>query len=418
MPILGMRTTANFVTNQRPENYREAIALLYPKSPEIRKAPLTALTSVMKKRKVIDPVFHWWEKELNNRRFQLTADLPATAGGAAGTLTIDATYNTATGLKKNDMLYVEQTGETMMVSADPTATNQIPVTRGFSAGGTGVALTLITAGTNPYLMVIGSGFEEGSVAPTGVNFDPLERNNYTQIFRSTWEMTRTAKQTQLRTGDARKEAKRECLEYYAVDQERAYFFGKKNSATVSGKPLRTMSGVFEQITSASAANVITADATNGVNMDTLMAWMELMFRFGSSEKMAFGGSGALLTINEIVRKNTSMQIESGIKEYGMEVSKLRTPFGTLVFMPHPLFSQSTGGTVGGTQFYGLDTTMVVLDMNYVSWVYLQDIVEDRNITPVSLDGEKGGMIGECSLELQFPKTHFIFKQMKKAVKDA
>ena len=33
--ILGMRTTANFVTNQRPENWRETIMLAYPNSAEV-----------------------------------------------------------------------------------------------------------------------------------------------------------------------------------------------------------------------------------------------------------------------------------------------------------------------------------------------------------------------------------------------
>jgi hypothetical protein len=200
MPILGMRTTANFVTNQRPENWRETIALLYPNSSRVREAPLTALTSVMKTRKTDDPTFHWFEKSLNNRRFLVTAALGAVAGGTAGTVTVDATYNAATGLKLNDLLYAEGTGEIFRVSADPSATNAIPVIRGAQTGGAGLALDPAVAGTNPYLMVIGSAFEEGSQAPTGVNFDPLERYNYTQIFRSALEGTRTAMKTRLRTG--------------------------------------------------------------------------------------------------------------------------------------------------------------------------------------------------------------------------
>src|SRR5215207_6534813 len=270
MPILGMRTTANFVANQRPENWRETIALLYPRSAEVRKAPLTALTAVMKEKSTDDPVFHWWEKELNNRRFLVTADFGVTAGGAAGNITVDATYNPATTVKKNDVLLVEHTGEIMIVSADPTATNTIPVLRGANTGGTGLAITLATAGTNPYLMVIGSAFEEGSDAPTGVQFDPLERSNYCQIFRSTLEFTRTATKTKLRTGNAVKEAKRECLEFFSVDMERAFWFSKKGSGTVNGKPRRMTSGVIEQIQTSASANVITADATTGVDMDWLM----------------------------------------------------------------------------------------------------------------------------------------------------
>lgn len=418
MPILGMRHTNNFVANQRPENWRETILLMYPTSAEAAKAPLTALTAVMKKRSVDDPVFHWWEKGLNNRRFLITADLGVTAGGAAGSLTVDTAYNPSTSLKKNDILLIEHTGEVVRVSADPTATNTIPVIRGANTGGTGLALTAAGAGVNPYAMVIGSAFEEGSDAPTGVNFDPNERSNYTQIFRSTLEITRTASKTRLRTGDAVKEAKRECLEYYSVDIERAFWFGKKGSSSVNGKPLRMMSGIFEQIQSTSSANVITADATTGVDMDWLNALMRDIFADGGSEKMAFLGNGALHTIGEIVRKNSTMNIESGIKEYGMSVVRLHSSFGTLVMKSHPLFSQQSGGTNGGSEFYSHSNTMVILDMQFLKYVYLDDIQYQPELQQTGLDGMKSGYLSEISIELGHGKSHWIIKNLAKAKKDA
>jgi hypothetical protein len=418
MPILGMRTTANFVTNQRPENWRETIALLYPNSSRVREAPLTALTSVMKTRKTDDPTFHWFEKSLNNRRFLVTAALGAVAGGTAGTVTVDATYNAATGLKLNDLLYAEGTGEIFRVSADPSATNAIPVIRGAQTGGAGLALDPAVAGTNPYLMVIGSAFEEGSQAPTGVNFDPLERYNYTQIFRSALEGTRTAMKTRLRTGDQVAEAKREALEYFSVDMERSFWFGKRGTSTVNGKPWRMMDGVFQQIANASSANIQTADAALGADMDWLEANMELWFRQGSSEKMFFAGSQALLTLGAIVRKNSAMQIQSGIKEYGMEVVKISSAFGQLTGVVHPLFSQMQGGTTGGTAFYSYSHAMAILDMDSVKYVYFDDVQYQKDITPVGLDGTKSGYLAEVSIELDFPQTHFLVKNLAKAKKDA
>lgn len=418
MPILGMRTTANFVTNQRPENWRESIALMYPNSSRVREAPLTALTSVMKTRKVDDPVFHWWEKSLNNRRFLLTAALGVTAAGAAGTLSVDANFNAATGVKMNDLLFLEQTGEIVRVSVDPSATNAIAVIRGAQTGGSGLALDPAVAGVNPYAMVIGSAFEEGSQAPTGVNFDPNDRFNYTQIFRSTLEGTRTAMKTRLRTGDQVNEAKRECLEYFSVDMERGFWFGKRGSTTVNGKPWRMMDGVIQQIANASGANIITADASLGADMDWLMAQMEVWFRQGSSEKMFFAGSGALLTLGEIVRKNSQLTIQSGMKEYGMEVTKITTPFGQLTGVVHPLFSQMQGGSNGGTPFYSYNHAMAILDMDSIKYVYFDDVTYQRDITPVGLDGQKSGYIAEVSIEVSFPQTHFLIKNLAKAKKDA
>lgn len=419
MPILGMRTTANFVTNQRPENWRETITLLYPNSSRAAPAPLTALTSVMKTRKVDDPIYHWWEKSLNNRRFLLTASLGVTAANAADSLTVDVSYNPSTGLKKNDLLMVEQTGEILRVSADPTATATIPVLRGVQTGGSGLAVVFNGAGINPYVTAIGSAFEEGSDAPTGVNFDPNERFNNTQIFRSTLEMTRTASETRLRTGDQVAEAKRECLEYFSVDMERGFWFGKKGSSTVNGKPWRTMAGIFAQIEAASGANVLTADATNGADANWLFPVMEQIFRTGSTEKMAFAGSGALLTINELVRKNTTADwsMSEPQREYGMEVVRIRTAFGTLVLKVHPLFSQMQGGTNGASPFYSHNNTMVVLDMDYARYVYMHDVDYEKDLTPIGLDGLKSGYLAEVSIQLEHPATHFIVKNLAKARKD-
>ena len=68
--FLGMRGTGDFtVTGQRPENWREMILYLYPNG----KAPLTAIMSMMKSEKTDDPIFHWFEKELDGQRVDVTA---------------------------------------------------------------------------------------------------------------------------------------------------------------------------------------------------------------------------------------------------------------------------------------------------------------------------------------------------------
>lgn len=55
MAIQGLRDTSNFVADQRPQNWREGIMLLYPNG----KMPLLALTSVMKSRSVDDYTFNF-----------------------------------------------------------------------------------------------------------------------------------------------------------------------------------------------------------------------------------------------------------------------------------------------------------------------------------------------------------------------
>lgn len=406
MPIQGLRDTSNFVADQRPKNFREGLLLFNPNGT----APLTALTSLMKKRKVDDPEFYWWEKRLQSRRVALGANVATTA---VTTITL---ASGAKGFKQGDLLYVEQTGEIMAVNADPSTDTTLSVTRGF-AGSTAATVTYAGAGVNPNITCVGSAYEQGSLAPTGVNFDPTKVYNYTQIFRQTLEMTRTAGQTRLRTGDAVKEAKREVLELISTDLERAFLMGKRTSTTQNGKPLYTMDG-FEN--SVDANNIVTADTSTGCTMEALEGYLERVFRYGSSEKMAFTGNVGLLTINQIIRKNTSWQIQSGLKEAGMNVSRLICPFGELVLKTHPLLNLVTGGSTAGTAYYARNSWLYIMDMANVQYVTFQndDIKYQPDLQSNGLDGMKAGYIGEVSIEFHQSESHFLIKNLAKAAKDA
>lgn len=395
MPILGMRNDENWFTNQRPENWRQTMLMLYPNG----KMPLTALTGMMKSESVDDPVFHWFNKNLNDRRLKISEDLD----GSETAIDIDNTYNSAFSVKNGDMMLIEASGEIVRVAADPTANNLITVTRA-QADTTGTAVTI--ASSNPYAVVIGSAFEEGSLAPTGVSFDPVEANNYTQIFRSTLEMTRTAEKTRLRTGDQVKEAKRECLEYFGIDMERAFIFnGNKKLITINSKPARLTAGILYQIP---AANRIAAPVGGLINMDWLEARMSQIFSVGSNEKLVIGGNAILGALGAAVRKNSSYNITSGVKEYGMNVSRFTSPFGELVFKTHPLFNQMSGGTASDavTTFTAMANNAIVLDMDRVRYRYITDVLYEKDLTAVGLDGKKSGYIAECGLELHDPSTHF------------
>ena len=419
MAILGLRDTSGFTTaGERPQNWRETLLLLYPNSAEAAKAPLTALTSLMKEKSTDDPHFHWFTKTLDDRRLKLNVALAAGTPGASASLAVDDTFKPAIVVYENSVLYVEATGEILLVTADPVDTNNIIVSRGFG-GSTPAAVDPAVAGTNPYLLIIGSAFEEGSMPPTGVNFDPEEQYNYTQIFRRTLEITRTAAKTRLRTGDAVKEARRECLEYTSVDMERAFILGKRALNTYKGKPQRTTGGVVWQIQQAAPNNIFTWPADGEIDMNNLEIKMEEMFRYGSYEKMAFAGNGALLAIQQVVRKNTNYQIFSGEKEYGMKVTRLTTPFGELAIKVHPLFTQNAGGTAGGTPFGGMTNWFLVLDMERVRYRYLvdSDLDYQTKLEPNGLDGMQSGYLAECGIEIEFPETCFLWKNLRAGVKD-
>lgn len=406
MAIQGLRTSGNFATDERPKHWREGLLMRYPNG----QFPLTGLTSKMKSRSVDDAEFNWWEKEVQTRRLEVTADrsttdtqLPVTAG--------------AMGFKEGDLFYVNQTAEILRVMTDPTSDTSLTVKRGFS-GTTAAAIDYDGAGKDPYVTCIGSAYEEGSSAPTGVNFDPAKVNNYTQIFRNTLEATRTALKTRLRTTDQAREAKRECLEYHGIDMERAFFFGVKNESVLKGKPIRTTAGVLSFVP---AGNIITADTSTGTDFETLEGYMEQIFRFGSSEKLVFTGNIALLTLQRIIRgaKGINWSLQSD-KEFGMNVTRVSCPFGTLVFKTHPLFNQMVGGTTGGTAYYGLNSHCIILDMENVKYVNLKDsdTKYESNLQDNGVDGMKSGYLTECGLEVAHAKTHWWIKNLAMAKDEA
>lgn len=402
MPIQGLRHTDNFATNERPQNWREAILRLEPNG----SAPLTALTSMMKSESTDDPIFHWWQKNTQERRIALstgvtnaTQNLPFVSG--------------ALGFKRGDVLMSEETQEIVVVVQDPTIDTALMVTRGF-AGTTSASTSATQAGDNPYFRGIGSAYEEGSEAPTGVGFDPTEYYNYTQIFRNTLEMTRTAAKTRLRTGDQVKEAKRECLELHSIDMEMAFWFGKRAATTFGGKPWRTTNGIYQSILLSASQNVITA--ATAVTMTNLETYMKDIFKYGSSQKMVFTGNASLLALNQIIRRNSQYNIDFGAKEYGMRVARLICPFGELVFKTHPLFNQMSGGTTAGTAYNGLDTWMFVLDMKNILYRYLDDsdTKYQKDLQSNGLDGMKSGYLTECGLEVQKALTHYVIREFAAA----
>ena len=400
MAIQGLRDTSGFVTDQRPKNWREAIMLLYPNG----KAPLTAMTSMMKSRKVDDPEFNWWTKSLPDQRVQLATGQTITA--TTTTLTL-ATGGLA--LKDGHLLKFEENSEIVAVNGDPTSNTSITVTRG-AAGTTATTITATGAGVNPYLVVVGNANEEGSDAPTGISYDPTKVYNYAQIFRNTLEMTRTASRTRLRTGDSVKEAKRECLELHSMEMEKAFWLGERSEGTKNGKPWRTTRGIANWIDS---NNIISALGTT-ITMTTLEGYLEQAFRYGSEEKVGFCGNIAMLTLQRIARLNSSYQLMQGQKEFGMNVSRLICPFGTVILKTHPLFNQLTGGTTGTGTYYGMNSWLFILDMAEISYTYIDDTKYEKDLQANGQDGMKSGYLTEAGLEFHHPTAHFLIKGLATA----
>ena len=116
MAITGLYATDDFGTDQRPKDWLSGLLRLYPNG----KAPLVAISSMMKSRTVEDPEFNWWEKEVQDRKLTLTEDIDAnelpwsvsaSSGGQGGALSV----------KLGDVLWSPQTDELVRISGNPSS---------------------------------------------------------------------------------------------------------------------------------------------------------------------------------------------------------------------------------------------------------------------------------------------------------
>lgn len=399
MAIQGLRNLSQFTVGgdraQRPENWREGTLLLFPNGD----TPLFGLSAAMREESTDDPKFHWFEKVFADQRIQMNEDLDA----------IETEITVVSGalqLKAGHILLVEHTQELIRVTSNPAVDTSIAVVVREYGGTTAGTVTIATE--NPFLTVVGSAYEEGSSAPSGIAYDPTDQFNYTQIFRNSLEMTETARRTRLRTGDQVREAKREALQYHNAEIERAAWFGVRAETTLGGRPLRLTEGFFRMMSRRASTRVVSG--IGNLTYALLEGYLMEIFKYGSSEKMMFCGDLFARHLEGAIRKatNISVNIQSGQKEFGMNVTRISSIHGDLVMKVHPLFTRMT--SVVGT-YTSTDSWAAIMDMEHVRYRYLtaRDTKFDPNQESPGDDQMKGGYLTECGFEFRFPESHYVLK---------
>jgi len=352
--FLGMRGTGDWVTDQRPKNWRQQILKLYPNG----MAPLTAILSMMGSSKVDDPEYNWWTQEQT-----------AVGGAVANIFTLpDLSVAYVTGGVAGDVVYVQITtvlgnrireGHQILLrdSSDYRVdVNGKVVSAARGTINTVLGIKLLEADDNSPLndlsdcdvfKIIGNINPEGGEMPDAIALNPVKVYNKTQIFRTPLSITRTARKTRLRTGDQYQKAKAEALEMHSWEMELAFIWGiMTENIGDNGKPERTTRGVIDFIRTYSPGNCddYTLNANYAGSAWTVggetwfKAMLELIFRYGASEKLCLCGSGFLLGMDALAMTSGQINIAPGQKTYGMEITQWRTPFGTINMKTHPLFS--------------------------------------------------------------------------------
>ena len=398
--IAGLRGTGDWGTDERPKEFRGMIQKLMPNGD----TPIFGLTAKAGKMSVSDPEFNFWVESSAIVRLQVNGALVA----GATTVVVDSAdpsssnmalnYGTATHLKPGDILMVEPSSDNATYDPEFIRVEQVLsdttflVTRG-AGGSTAAAIS-----NDQYLQLVGSAYAEGTGAPKAVTRNPVKFNNYTQIFKNTYELTGTADKTEARTGNAWSNDKGRKMFDHARDIEMSIIFGRKSevaSSTDNGKPIRTMGGLL-QIIPSSRKTILTGAVTFDTGATTsLLDAVYKVFDHSSpagDTRIAFCGNAALNALNARAAavSNVRFNNQGTIKVYGTEFREFILPQGRLLMRTHPLLNIQGG-------IYS--KSMLILDFASIKYVYLngRDTKAKDDVQAEDEDVRRGFVQTECSL---------------------
>lgn len=447
--ILGLINTESF-SSDRFKNYRRTVFYYYPQGA----APLTGLLSLMREEATNDPQFYWYEKRKAEQR-TITAAISTTIPFYTTGITVSGNKITAATIAAADFNAVVDTQYAIKTAASPENTfrighivrvvvvdtsavsqeflgrvNAINTASDTPANVVGVvALKAITnvdfdssSNVGADMNVVGSAFAEGAVGSSNnVYTTPVSPFNYTQIFRTAYQMTGTALKTSAKfdeRGVFPDEAK-EAMLNHATEMEKGFLWGQANQNSVSSGGTTTITrttggfmyflrlweagstyGNTAATSDSDDTKRIIVNSTGRLVFKTFLGYMERVFRMTNnktSEKLGFVGSGAMNILTQMfASKVVQMQKPPAGETYGMELVKIILPFGTLYLKTHPLFSENPIWR----------NALLILDVPNLRYRYLSgrdtELLKDRQ--PRNADYIEHEYLTECGLEVNFPEA--------------
>lgn len=409
-PFLGMRSTDDFVAFEDPQDWRQEMLRQDPNGDLI----LTGLLSMTQSEVTTSADFNWWTKVHPGQRAAVT--------GVYTNSGLSTAYSNASKKSSGDTVYVKMSSDNvsqfrsghMAMLRDASDLNLDTVgyvTGTYSNGASSyVALQLIEDDDNQSggglanadtILIVGNANPEGAEPPQAVVYKPSKQSNITQIWQNTIDITRTAMKTRLRTTDVYEEARMDAMLLHGIEMEKSLLFGVKYETTgANGQPLRFTQGIIPWIKANSTETVShygtssysgTAWLEGGI--DWLEEQLEILFRYGSSKRMAIAGTGALLQIQRLVRHydGASFELTPSTRVFGFNIREWITPYGTIQFVTHPLFSHEVTTR----------NSMLLLDPKNIKWRPLQGSDTDHKVLPVTKDGISEVWITEGGYEFHF-----------------
>lgn len=363
-------SSLNLNSNQYDVDFFKEVQDLEPEA-----TPLCRLLTMAsdKVRKVTNPKFYHFEDSF----IAWNTTVATTYSAAAATIAV----TTGDIFKAGDIVQNQTTGEQFRVTS--VSSNTLTVT--MSEGG-----TADSGGTSGDVIVrLGTSFAENTTSP-----DPLlqlltDDYNYTQIFKTTFGIGRTAQQTKMRISEGELSRQRMLKgKEHKLDMERQFLFGKRGT-TGTDSPRRTTRGAIAFLT----AN--TASATT-LTENVFADWLANVFRYGSGEKVLLCSS-IFITAMEYWGKGRLRGEEAKSAELGMRIKRYCSAHGDFLVMKHKLFE------VAPYTGYAL-----ALDPAAIKLATMQTTILQTNIQENDRDGIKEQYLTEAGLDMYNASKHGIF----------
>ena len=385
---VGLISSASAPQNLNAISFASAITRLMPNG----SAPLFGLTSLLQDETAANIEHGYFSKTM------IFPSLTLNGNALAGDTTLTVTAGSNADVVMGDMLLNETTGEVVLVTAATGGATTITVQR--AVGTTSAAA--MTSGQ--FLRAIGNAFEEGSTRPSAVNIIAARYVNFTQIFRNSWAVTKTAAAIPQIAGAGHvSESKQDCAALHAVAIEKSLFFGEKYMGTRNGQPFHTMEGLIPRIKTAAGGNITTLGATT--NWTQFEAALDLTLQTvtdpkSSNIRTCFVGGTARRVVHNIARLNSTYQITSAETGWGLQIDTIRTPRGTFEMIEHPLFNAYGSASAWAKM-------MVVCDLNAFSLAYLRKTSDaaynaSGALVDNGVDAEGGTLTTELTCTIKNP----------------
>lgn len=391
--VAGLRGTGDWGVDERPKSFRENILFFSPNG----NAPIFALTSKAGKKSVTDPEFAWWAESQTLTRLIVSGalasgDSTVTVSSVDPTATtMSALYGTATQLKPGDILLVEPTADAQAWANEYLEVDGVIGDTQFVAKRGAGGSTPASIANGQALLLVGSAYAEGTGAPKAVSRNPLKFKNYIQIFKDSYELTGTAAETTLRTGNPWSNDKKRKMFDHAKSIEMAFMFGRQAEVTgTNGKPQRFMSG-FRDFIPVSNTTVFGAPTTATSFSDAVAP----AFNFdcgGGDTRIGFCGNAARTELGKVIQNTTGIRIDLGniVKVFGIDFQEFILPMGRVLLKSHPLLSQHP--------LY--KKSMFLLDFSAIKYVTMKGRPDAKVKDDVQLPDEdvrRGFIQSDCSL---------------------